>query len=138
MWENPHIASICSEMTNMTILQANAAAALDRTELSFQDRQLLKSHARASAPAYCAGCGNVCESVLKADVPISDIMRYLMYHDEYGEQHRAMQLYRELPPVMRKQLASFDYAKAEQLCPQKMPIAQLMHRATEVLSGDLA
>jgi len=37
VWENPHIASICSEMPNMTILQANVAAALDQTELSFQD-----------------------------------------------------------------------------------------------------
>ncbi|MDX1707376.1 MAG: aldo/keto reductase, partial [Desulfobacterales bacterium] len=43
VWENPQIASICSEMTNMAILQANVAAALDKTQLSLQDRQLLES-----------------------------------------------------------------------------------------------
>lgn len=138
VWENPAIASICSEMPNMTILQANVAAALDQTELSFHDRQLLEGYAQASAPGYCAGCGNVCESALKDDVPISDIMRYLMYHDEYGSPQRAMRLFHDLPPMMRKRLASIDYSKAEQLCPQKMPIARLMNRAVEIFSGNVA
>ncbi|MGD8670779.1 MAG: aldo/keto reductase [Desulfobacterales bacterium] len=136
VWENPQIASICSEMTNMTILQANVAAALDQTELSLQDRQLLEGYAQVSAPGYCAGCGNVCESVLNADVPISDIMRYLMYHDEYGNQKQAMQLYNDLPEQVHRRLVSTDYAKAEMRCPQKMPITRLMHRAAEKLSGD--
>ena len=135
VWENPQIASICSEMTNMTILQANVAAALDQTELSLQDRQLLEGYAQVSAPGYCAGCGNVCESVLNADVPISDIMRYLMYHDEYGNQEQAMQLFNDLPEQVRRRLVRTDYAKAEMRCPQKMPIARLMHRAVEKLSG---
>ncbi len=136
VWENPAIASICSEMPNMTILQANVAAALDKTELSLQDRQLLEGYAKASAPGYCAGCGNVCESALSADVPISDIMRYLMYHDEYGRQQRAMRLFKGLPEQMREQLKRVDYARAEQRCPQKMPIARLMARAAEVFCGD--
>ena len=136
VWENQHIASICSEMTNMSILQANVAAALDKTELSLQDRRLLEGYAKASAPGYCGGCGNVCESALSADVPISDIMRYLMYHDEYGRQQRAMRLFNDMPEQVRKQLKRVDYAKAEQRCPQKMPIARLMARAVEKLSID--
>ena len=138
VWENPAIASICSEMPNMTILQANVAAALDQTELSFHDRQLLEGYAQASAPGYCAGCGNVCESALNDNVPISDIMRYLMYHDEYGSPQRAMRLFHDLPPMMRKRLACIDYSKAEQLCPQKMPIARLMNRAVEIFSRNVA
>jgi predicted aldo/keto reductase-like oxidoreductase len=136
VWENPHIASICSEMTNMTILQANVAAALDQTELSLQDRQLLEGYAQASAPGYCSGCGDVCESTLNDKVPVSDIMRYLMYHDEYGSQQRALRLFNDLPVRIRKRLVNIDYAKAEQLCPQKMPIGQLMNRAAEKLSGE--
>jgi predicted aldo/keto reductase-like oxidoreductase len=136
VWENPAIASICSEMPNMTILQANVAAALDQTELSLQDKQLLESYAQVSAPGYCAGCGNVCEAALNDQVPVSDIMRYLMYHDEYGNHNRAMRLFNGLPKQVRRQLASIDYEKAEQRCPQKMPIARLMYRAVEKLSGD--
>lgn len=138
VWENPHFASICSEMPNMAILQANVAAALDQTDLSIQDRQLLDSYAQATAPGYCAGCGNVCESAVKDNVPISDIMRYLMYHDEYGNQQRATRLFSDLPPLTRKRLASIDYSKAEQLCPQKLPIARLMNRAVEIFSGNVA
>ena len=138
VWENPHFASICSEMPNMAILQANVAAALDQTDLSIQDRQQLDSYAQATAPGYCAGCGNVCESAVKDNVPISDIMRYLMYHDEYGNQQRATRLFNDLPPMTRKRLASIDYSKAEQLCPQKLPIARLMNRAVEIFSGNVA
>ena len=34
VWDNPQIASICSEMPNMTILMANVAAALNQTRIS--------------------------------------------------------------------------------------------------------
>jgi hypothetical protein len=77
----------------------------------------------------------VCESAVKGIVPISDIMRYLMYHDEYGNQQRAARRFNDLPPMTRKWLADIDYSKAEELCPQKMPIARLMHRAAEIFSG---
>ena len=137
VWENPNIASICSEMPNMTILQANVAAALNQTELSFQDRQLLEYYTHASASGYCAGCGNVCESAVSDNIPISDIMRYLMYFDEYGKQQRAIRLFKDLPVNMRRRLANIDYSKAEQLCPQKMPIAMIMNRAVETLSGNV-
>ena len=136
VWENPYIASICSEMPNITILQANVAAALDQTELSLPDKQLLEGYALASAPGYCAGCANVCESALHINVPISDIMRYLMYHDEYGKRQRAIRLFNDLPPAVKRQLVRTDFVCAEQLCPQKMPIARLMRRAVEKLSGD--
>ena len=136
VWENPSIASICSEMPNMTILQANVAAALDQTRLSSQDLQLLDGYARVSAPGYCAGCGHVCETALGNEVPISDIMRYLMYHDEYGRQQRAVKLFNDLPHGVRRRLAGIDFSNAEQLCPQKMPIARLMHRAADILSGN--
>jgi aryl-alcohol dehydrogenase-like predicted oxidoreductase len=134
VWENPAIASICSEMTNMTILQANVAAALDQTALSLQDQLLLEGYARASAPGYCAGCGSLCEGALDKAVPVSDVMRYLMYHDEYGRQQRAIRLFNDLPPEILGRLTDMDYAEAERLCPQKLPIARLLHRAAEIFS----
>ena len=41
VWQNPQIASICSEMPNMTLLMSNVAAAVDKTELSAHDIQLM-------------------------------------------------------------------------------------------------
>ena len=49
VWENPNIASICSAMPNMTILQANVAAALDKKTAG---RQRPAAHA-----AICAANG---------------------------------------------------------------------------------
>ena len=134
VWENPRIASICSEMPNMTILRANVAAALDKNELSYQDRHLLEGYAHESAFGYCAGCAKLCESALNHTVPVSDIMRYLMYHDEYDSPQRAVRLFHDLHPMMRKNLALINYSSAEQRCPQKLPIARLMNRAVKVLS----
>ena len=134
VWENQKIASICSEMPNMTILQANVAAALDKTELSFQDKRLLKQYAHETAAGYCAGCANLCESAVKGDVPISDIMRYLMYYYSYGDQKQAIRLFNTIPSTTRMRLASFDYSSAEHLCPQNIPIAKLMRKTVGELT----
>jgi predicted aldo/keto reductase-like oxidoreductase len=135
VWDNPNIASICSEMPNMTILQANVAAALDRTKLSVQDKHLLEQYAQKTASGYCAGCANLCDSVTKGNVPISDIMRYLMYYINYGDHLRAIRLFKTIPSTTRKRITNFDYSRAEHLCPQKMPIAELMKLAAEKLAA---
>ena len=131
VWENPHIASICSEMPNMTILQANISAALDKTELSFQDKRLLELYAVETGFGYCKGCANVCESVVPGNLPISDIMRCLMYYDGYGRHARAIGLFNKIPNITRIKLTDVNFLQAEYLCPQKMPITHLMNRAVE-------
>jgi predicted aldo/keto reductase-like oxidoreductase len=136
VWENPNIASICSEMPNMTILQANVAAALDKTELSSQDKQLLGQYARETSFGYCAGCANLCESSVQGNVPISDIMRCLMYYYSYEDHEQALRVFNKFPRRTRQQLAHFDYSKAEHLCPQKMPISELMKEAVAVFTGN--
>jgi predicted aldo/keto reductase-like oxidoreductase len=129
VWENPNIASICSHMKNMTVLQANIAAALSKTKLSFKDRQLLEQYARETAPHYCAGCACNCETTIDNEVPISDVMRYLMYSRGYGEPERAKTAFNGLPSRVRKRMANIDYRKAELKCPQGMQIGRLMHEA---------
>ena len=135
VWENPHIASVCSEMSNMTILKANVAAAIGKTKLSLQDKRLLEQYARETASGYCAGCANLCESAIEGNIPISNILRYLMYYYNYGNHEQAVRLFKEIPNITRRRLAGFDYSKAEHLCPQKMPIAKLMEKAVEKFTG---
>ena len=131
VWDNPHIASICSAMPNMTILQANVAAALNRENLSQGDKQRLGQYAQLTAPGYCAGCANICESAANHAVPISDIMRYLMYDRTYGKPALTAGYFRKIQPDVRRRIAHTDFSKAEQRCPQRMPIAQLMQEASE-------
>jgi predicted aldo/keto reductase-like oxidoreductase len=115
-------------------LQANVAAALDKIELSIQDKRLLKRHARETAFGYCAGCANLCESVVKGNVPISDIMRYAMYYYNYGDHERAIRRFNTIPDTTRRRLASVDYSRAEYFCPQNIPITKLMKKAVETLA----
>ena len=134
VWQNPAIASICSEMPNMTILMANVAAALNKTRLSTQNLLLLQRYAQETRSDYCAGCCDICEATIDNQVPVSDIMRYLKYSRSYGDRDRARALFQELPRATRDRLTATDYSAAEQKCPHRMPIARLMREAALELS----
>ena len=134
VWENSNIASICSEMPNMTILMANAAAARDQTRLSSIDKALLHQYAQETRSAFCAGCADLCESAVPANIPIGDVMRYLMYARSYHNPYRACTHFRKIPLDIRLQMANADYSAAEQRCPQQMPIGKLVQEALKELS----
>ena len=133
VWENPHIASICSEMPNLKILMSNVAASRNQTRFSREDIRLLNQYARATAPGYCAGCARFCESTLETKIPVCDTMRYLMYARFYGERERASAHFQELPSGIRMRMTTIDYTKAEAVCPQRMPIGRLMKEAVKIL-----
>jgi predicted aldo/keto reductase-like oxidoreductase len=129
VWENPHIASICSEMPNMSILMANVAAALYRTELTQGDRRRLLRYAKETRSDYCLGCTRICETALDGRAPVGDIMRHLMYWRSYGDRHRVQVFFDQLPPERRIEIAALDYRAVECLCPQQMAIGRLVRQA---------
>jgi len=133
VWTNPDIASICSQMPNITILMSNVAAAMDKTRLSAGDLRLLDQYAKETASNYCAGCSNICETALGGALPVATVMRYLMYYESYGDRHRARSLYGQLSAEIRARIGSLDYSLAERRCPQGMAIGRLMKRAEQLL-----
>jgi len=134
VWENPDISSICSAMPNMTILQANVAAALNEQHLSEADRQCLEQYAQQTAPGYCAGCANICESAVHLDVPVSDIMRYSMYYHGYGDRDTAVRLFNALPEDVKSNIHKADYSRAEKHCPQRIEIGKVLKNTVHDLS----
>jgi len=133
VWENQRIASICSEMPNMTILMSNVAAANDKIRLSASDQKLLQQYAHLSRPDYCKGCINNCEPMVDSGIPIGDIMRYLMYARSYGDRHRGRKKFQNIPQEIRRKMEITDYGRAERKCPQKMAIGALMREALDEL-----
>jgi hypothetical protein len=129
VWENPHIASICSAMPNMTILQANVDAALNKNHLSEGDKQRLERYAQKTAPGFCAGCAQICESAVDLDLPICDILRYSMYHHSYGDRDTASSLFHSLPADVPANILKADYSLAERHCPQKIKIGEVLRKA---------
>ncbi|MCF8049792.1 MAG: aldo/keto reductase [Desulfobacterales bacterium] len=133
VWDNPDIASICSQMPNMTILMANVAAAVGDTALSMSDHRLMARYDRETAADYCAGCSDLCESALAFRLPIGEVMRCLMYSRSYGDPARARRLFSSLPPMEQRMLAKADFSAAERCCPRAVPIGRLMKEAAAEL-----
>jgi predicted aldo/keto reductase-like oxidoreductase len=132
--EDKRFSSACIGMDNVAILTSNIAAALDKTKLTQTDKNVLKEYARATCSAYCTGCANICNPALPQTPYISEIMRYLMYYNSYGEQNRARQLFAQIPGNVRKKLLNTDYSTTEARCPQHLPIAELMAEAVSKLA----
>jgi hypothetical protein len=132
--ENPNIASICSQMPNLTILSANVAAVRDQTSLTRSERELLEKFASETIDSYCAGCSRICHEAIGGAAPIGDVMRCLMYYREYGERDLAREVFAGLPEKARAQLAQIDYSLAEKACPRNLAISALMREASEILA----
>ncbi|MDR3568045.1 MAG: aldo/keto reductase [Syntrophobacteraceae bacterium] len=133
VWEEPNIASICSQMPNMTILMSNVAAAMDKTRLTSAERALMDVFALETSAGYCAGCTSICEREIGQAAPVGDIMRFLMYYNSYGEVDYARACFAAIPGEVREKLETIDFSGAERLCPQKIQIAKLVGQAVKTL-----
>jgi predicted aldo/keto reductase-like oxidoreductase len=121
-------------MPNLTIMATNAAAAVDQTRLSQSDRALLTRYARETGSDYCAGCGRLCSGVLGKKVPISDVMRCLMYVHSYQDVMLARSTFEMLPAHTRALLGQLDFSEAERSCPRNLPIGRMMREAADLLA----
>ncbi|MBU1695384.1 MAG: aldo/keto reductase [Verrucomicrobia bacterium] len=134
VWENPHISTICSQMHVVRHLAENAAAAMDQTTLSWNDREGLAHLAQSTCAGYCAGCERLCGAALEQPVPVADLMRSLMYARSYRDIELARECFSAIAPGIRERLLATDYTLAEQACPQGLPIARLVREAVELLA----
>ena len=132
--EDERFSSVCVGMQSVSLLTSNVAVSLDKTKLSQEDVHVLREYAETTCSGYCAGCAYICDSALR-DLPyVSDIMRYLMYYNSYGDTDRARELFAQIPAGVRSKLLSTDYSAAEARCPQHMPIAKLVCEAVSKLA----
>jgi predicted aldo/keto reductase-like oxidoreductase len=132
--EDKRITAACIRMENVTLLRSNIAAVLDKTKLTRKDANVLRKYAAETCSGYCAGCAHICDAALP-DVPyISEVMRYLMYYNSYGERQEARELFAQIPGSIRTRLTSVDYRSAEARCPQHLPIGKLVAEAVSKLS----
>ncbi|MEL6759179.1 MAG: aldo/keto reductase, partial [Myxococcota bacterium] len=132
VWADRRITAAVSHMPNMQILRENIKAALDKTELGAVELDALERYAQATRSLTCDGCDHICNPAVDAPVQIGNTMRFLMYHDVYGEPEKARELFGKLPEAAR-QLGNIDFAPANRACPHGVDVAWHMKRASEVL-----
>jgi predicted aldo/keto reductase-like oxidoreductase len=121
-------------MQSVAHVTSNVAAALDKTKLTQADIRTFTEYAHKTRDSYCAGCAQICDSALPDTPCISDIMRYLMYYNSYGDRARARQLFAKIPSSVRNRLLNTDYSQAEACCPQHLPITMLVAEAVSKLA----
>ena len=133
VWADERIDAVVSHMDNTKKLAENIAAAKSPIQLSMADFQQLQRHASATAARSCQGCSHICESRFEGPVKVAASLRYLMYHECYGETERARTLFERLSPEER----AFDavcFDGATEACPQGIDIATRLREAEQALS----
>ena len=98
------------------------------------ERFELQQHAVATRETYCSGCANLCGAALPGLPMISDVMRFMMYSQSYGEHDLAKSLFAKLPEEARAKLLAADYKASEAACPQRIAIGQVVRDACEKLA----
>jgi predicted aldo/keto reductase-like oxidoreductase len=134
VWNDPRITAAVSHMDTLEKLRENIAAALDRSKLGANEVEALERYARATRSLACDGCDWHCNPAVQDDVRIGDTMRYLMYHEVYGEQDKARELFGKLPERARR-LDVIDFEPANRACPNGVDVVAHMQRAHELLNG---
>jgi predicted aldo/keto reductase-like oxidoreductase len=133
VWADERITAAVSHMDNTTKLADNVAAAKSPTQLAMSDFLQLQRIAAATAAFSCQGCSHLCESAFPGPAKIARPLRYLMYHECYGDTERARAHYQRLRPEERE-FASVDLAAATARCPQGIDIAARLARAAAELA----
>jgi predicted aldo/keto reductase-like oxidoreductase len=132
VWADERIAAAVSHMDDMAKLRENIAAALDRQKLTQLENDSLRRYADATRAYACDGCDHVCGAAVNTEVRVGTTLRYLMYHDSYGEREKARELFQALGPEKRR-LGEVDWSAASRACPHGVDIAAHMRRAEKVL-----
>lgn len=133
IWQNPHLTSVCSLMSTAAIMQSNAEAARDERPLHAEIVDMLEAHANDTGRYFCSRCG-LCDAANPDGIPIFGMMEMLMYLRSYGMKDLAAGMFARISPEIRSKIATSDYSMAEEVCPQRMPIAELMREAVVELS----
>jgi predicted aldo/keto reductase-like oxidoreductase len=133
VWEDDRITAAVSHMDSLEKLRENVAAALNKEKLTRVEYDALDRYAEATRPYACDGCDHICGAAVDGSVQIGDTMRFLMYHDVYGETDKARRLFHALPEAARA-LSGVNFSGANAACPHGVDVAAHMKRALKVLA----
>ncbi len=131
--KDERICSACVGMTNVSLLTVSVAAVLDKTNLSQSDLEFMDNYAKQTCSGYCVGC-NACVAAVPQMPHISDVMRSLMYHKNYGNKTLAKELFASVRSKVNCPIGSIDYRAAEAVCPNGIKIGKLMIEAEKLLA----
>jgi hypothetical protein len=134
VWADPRITAAVSHMDTLEKMRENIGAALDKEDLGQAEWDAIEQYGAATRAYACDGCDHLCGPAVNAPVRIGATMRYLMYHDHYGETEKARELFGALPEPARR-LSGVDFSRANAACPNGVDVASHMERAARVFQA---
>jgi predicted aldo/keto reductase-like oxidoreductase len=133
VWTDERMASICSDMPSMKILEENSAAARKFKPLDAKAMAAVLGLYDRLAQGYCNACDGRCARAGGTKAALGDITRALSYFERDGMREEGKRLYASLTPEERDWHGA-DLAAASEACVCKLDFAALLRRAEEKLA----
>ena len=127
---NPAIGTTVPFMKTIPELEMNFRAMSEPYMPS--DEKLLYVMNEKIRPSYCRMCYE-CRDKCPQGLPVTDMMRFLAYHDYCGNYHQARMSFMELPKEIRK-VRCGDCSECSIKCPNGVHVQARLIRAQELLA----
>jgi predicted aldo/keto reductase-like oxidoreductase len=92
--KDTHINTTIPGMTDMDQLEENLKAMTE--SYSPKEEQLLARQLDSISPLYCRMCGE-CDGHCAKGLPVADVLRYVMYAEDYGQFELGRDHFKQLP-----------------------------------------
>jgi len=128
--KDPNVSTVIVDMPTFDELEQNVATVTGAVSTAqIEEFEMAVATIAAGTCHLCGACTGQCP----AGVRVADIMRYMLYHDGYGDEPRALGLYRALP-VSSTAAACAGCEKCKAVCPWGVQVRSRMERAHAVLA----
>jgi uncharacterized protein len=127
---NPGIGTTVPHMRTIEELEMNFRAMSE--PYTPKDEKLLYVMNEQIRPDYCRMCYE-CKGQCPKDMPVTDVLRFLAYHDFGGNYHQAAMNFRELSKEVRDVRCS-DCSACSIKCPNGVHVQDRLIRAQELLA----
>ena len=128
--KNSSISTTVPSMTDMDQLDQNLKVMTQN--FSADDEKTLAAHLEQIKPWFCRMCGS-CNGVCPKGLPVSDMVRYTMYADRYGQFALGRERFLELPQELRE-VRCGDCDSCAVRCPNGVRVSERPIRAQELFA----
>jgi predicted aldo/keto reductase-like oxidoreductase len=127
---NPGIATAVPSMTDIDQLEQNFSVMAQR--FTPADAETLSARLEEIGPYFCRMCG-ACEGQCPKGLPVSDLVRFVMYADGYGQFPLGREKFLRMP-VEHQKVRCGDCDTCKVHCPNGVHVAARLSRAQELFA----
>ncbi len=128
---NEKISNLVVSMSSNS--HVNEYAPASNVSLTDRDRAMLHDYEEKFTREYCRYCES-CHDACPEDVRIADVLRFGMYHDNYGQQNRAVEAYAALIAKDRAAKCTDCDAPCQTACDYDLPVQTLLLKTNRTLA----